>query len=267
MHEIILLNERLDPDYTKIKGKISIVMPAYNLKDKILESVNKVCYIVNKIAEDYEVIVVDDGSTDGTYFELLKLNNEKVIPLRNNRNVGKGYAVKRGVLKSTGEYIIILDADMEIKYDSIISYLKALKHYDIIIASKRHPKSKYDAPIIRKILSLGFNALVRLLTGVKVSDTQTGLKAFRGHIAKKIMRVILVKRYAFDVEVLAVAGLLNLKIYEQPVNIKQRKSFSLKSIFLMFIDLLGITYRLRILKWYQKNLLKKYPEYKPIIKL
>ena len=264
-------NEKITYSYNKgrelLNKKISVIMPAYNLQGKISNSINTVDKILRNITKDYEIIVIDDGSTDNTYQEIVSNGNKRVIPLRNAINMGKGFSVRRGVLRSTGEYIIMLDADMEIKYSDIISYIKALKYYDIVIASKRHPKSTYDAPIMRKIASFAFNALVNILTGVRVSDTQSGLKAFRAKPAKIIMRIILVKRYAFDVEVLAIAKLLNLKICEMPVKIKLCKRFPLKQILYMLIDLLGITYRLRIIKWYQQNLNKIKAKYKPIIKL
>ncbi|HIQ13730.1 MAG TPA: glycosyltransferase [Thermoprotei archaeon] len=246
---------------------ISIVMPAYNLRDRIKESINKVCGVLNSLDYEYEIIVVDDGSIDNTYEEVINLGNKRVRVYKNFRNVGKGFAVKKGILMSRGEYVILLDADMEIKYSDIIYYIDALKHFDIVIASKWHPESVYRAPIMRKILSLAFHWMVRLLTGIDVSDTQTGLKAFRGDIARLIMRIILVKRYAFDVEILAVAKLLDLKICEKPVKVVLNKGFPIKSILYMIIDLLGIVYRLRILKWYQGNISKLDIKYKPLIPL
>ena len=131
---------------------------------------------------------------------------------------------------------------------------RALKKYDLVVGSKRHPNTVYEAPLIRKMLSLGFNIIVKLLTGIKLGDTQTGLKAFKTNHLKTIMNTIVVKRYAYDVEVLAMAHLLGLKILEAPVNIRQKKMFKFKDILKMFLDVLGIAYRLRIAKWYQKRI-------------
>jgi len=125
----------------------------------------------------------------------------------------------------------------------------------------------YKAPVMRKFLSLSFNTVVKLLTGIKLGDTQTGLKAFKTKHLKTIMNVIVVKRYTWDVEALLVANLLKLKVAESPVYIKQDSRFSSKAVLNMFVEILGITYRYRILRWYQKNLGKQNPEYKPLIRI
>ena len=112
-------------------------------------------------------------------------------------------------------------------------------------------------PLSRRILSECFNALVRLLTGVPLKDTQSGLKAMKKNEFKNIFPRLAVKRYAFDVELLAVANLYGLKVVEMPVNIKLEAKFKPVEIWRMFIDLLGIAYRLRIIHWYQRELPKR----------
>jgi dolichol-phosphate mannosyltransferase len=110
---------------------------------------------------------------------------------------------------------------------------------------------------MRRILSHGFNALVRLLTGIKLRDTQTGLKAIKRTALKTMASNLAVKRYAFDVELLTVANLYGLKVVELPINIRMNKGlFSLQEVWGMFLDLLGITYRFRIRKSYRKNVQK-----------
>jgi hypothetical protein len=96
--------------------------------------------------------------------------------------------------------------------------------------------------------------LVRLMTGVKLRDTQTGLKAIRKSAFKDIFPRLAVKRYAFDVELLAVANLFGLKVVEMPVNLKMRGLFNPKDVWRMFVDLLGIAYRLRVLRLYQQSI-------------
>ena len=114
-----------------------------------------------------------------------------------------------------------------------------------------------EVPVSRRVLSEGFNGLVRLLTGVPIKDTQSGLKAMRKSAFIDIFPRLAVKRYAFDVELLAVANLYGLKVVEMPVNIKLDATFKPKEMWHMFIDLLGIAYRLRIIHWYQRQLPKK----------
>jgi hypothetical protein len=136
----------------------------------------------------------------------------------------------------------------------------------IVLASKRHPDSKVSAPLMRRFLSYGFHCLVILLTGVRVSDTQSGFKAFRREALAKIMTLVSVKRYAFDVEVLVVTKLLKLRIAELPVKIRLGSLFSARQVFRMLVDLLEITYRLRVIRWYQKNLHNPKGAYEAIVK-
>ena len=146
---------------------------------------------------------------------------------------------------------------MEIDLRRISDYIEALKHGDIVIASKRHSRSQVEVPMSRRILSESFNGLVRLLTGVPLKDTQSGLKAMKKSAFIDIFPRLAVKRYAFDVELLAVANLYNLKVVEMPVNIKLDAKFKPKEMWHMFVDLLGIAYRLRIIHWYQRPLARK----------
>jgi hypothetical protein len=132
-----------------------------------------------------------------------------------------------------------------------------LKDADVVVASKWHPQSKLDTPLTRRILSRGFNALVKLLVGLRLSDTQTGLKAVRREALAGVFPRLTVKRYAFDVEMLALANLLSLKVVELPITIQLRSLFSFREVWRMFLDLLGITYRLRVTRWYQRALTQR----------
>ena len=248
---------------------VSVIIPAYNAEDKIVKTLMKVEEILDRTVQDYDIIVVNDGSKDETekvvrsYAE----SDPRIKLVSYVQNVGKGYALRRGTLEGEKDIIIFLDSDSEIDSDHIGAYVKALEDYDMVIASKRSPYSEYRAPIMRKILSASFNILVKLLVGIKYSDTQAGLKAFRRDAFEKIMRMGLVKRFAFDVELLALASLLKLRVAEAPVKINLNVGFSRRSIMYMLIDLLGITYRLRVLRWYQNNLNREAAKYRPIIRI
>jgi glycosyltransferase involved in cell wall biosynthesis len=246
---------------------VSIIMPAYNVEDSVVDSVEMVKRAMAGVTEDYEVIVVNDGSVDGTE-KMLKRNEDSRVKIVNHRvNLGKGAAIKTGAEHATGEYTIILDADKDIDVKNVRSYIDALKKYDIVVGSKRHPNSIYQAPFLRKVLSVGFNALVKMLLGIRVGDTQTGFKAFRTRYLKRIMKVIVVKRYSWDAEALAVANLLRLRVAEAPVHIRQEKLFRFRDVLRMFLEVLGIVYRLRVLKWYQKNIGKEEPRYKLLLRI
>lgn len=246
---------------------LSIVVPAYNEAASIRQVVDHLAEIASRDVESYEIIVVDDGSTDDTskIVKSVAGENDCVIGLRSPANRGKGSAVKLAAQVARGNAVVVVDGDMEIDASSLKEYVKALEHFDICVASKRHPQSSYDAPMMRKFLSASFNKLIRLTTGIKLSDSQTGFKAMRGDAFRRILQVISVKRYAYDVEILAVAQLLGLKICESPVRIVQNSQFNKRAVMFMLVDLMGIVYRLHILHWYQKNLANPQVAYRPLI--
>ena len=235
---------------------VSFVVPAYNEENTIQDCLQTLDYALKDMGPSYEVVVVDDGSLDSTQAKARsyasKNGHVKVIHL--NKNEGKGFAMKRGFMQATGDAVVFVDSDLEIDVKEISKYVAALQQGDIVIASKWHPKSNVKMPLMRRVLGHGFNLLVRVLTGVKLKDTQTGLKAIRKSAFKKIFPILSVKRYAFDVELLVLASLYGLKIREMPVNIRLGSAFNPIDVWRMFLDLLGITYRLRVLRWYQRGL-------------
>ena len=246
---------------------LSVVVPAYNEAGSIRQVVERLCEVASQAVRSYEIVVVDDGSTDDTsgIVQSMALANRSVVALREPANRGKGSVVKLAAQFVKGNAVIVIDADMEIDPSSLREYVAILDNFDICIASKRHPQSLYNAPVMRKFLSISFNKIARLTTGIKLADSQTGFKAMRGEHFRRILSVITVKRYAYDVEILAVAQLLNLKVAESPVRIVQTAQFSKKAMVYMVIDILGIVYRLRVLRWYQRNLANPELQYKPVI--
>jgi len=239
--------------------ELSLVMPAYNEGDSIEGALDTLDRVVKDAGLRYEIVVVDDGSLDSTRLKAINYasRNGHVRVVSYSKNVGKGYAVKKGFMQAKGDAVVFVDSDMEIDLERVSSYVEALQHGDIAIASKWHPESVVEMPLIRRVLGHGFNVLVRLMTGVKLRDTQTGLKAVRKSAFEDIFPRLAVKRYAFDVELLAVANLYGLKVVELPVKIRMRGLFHPKDVWRMFVDLLGITYRLRVLRWYQRTLTQR----------
>jgi hypothetical protein len=154
-----------------------------------------------------------------------------------------------------------MDGDGDIDSDVLASYLKRMSKADIVIGSKNHPNSIVQAPTSRKILSKCFQLFVKGVLGLKVRDTQVGLKAGRGDLFRNIFEKVVVKRYAFDVEMLVIADLLESKVVELPVKIDLEKPFKIMDIAKMALDVIGIAFRLRVIKWYQKNITKQRPYY------
>ena len=235
---------------------ISFVLPAFNEGEYIEESLKRLDSNCKKTkTRHHEILVVNDGSKDDTQQKANKYakKNKHVKIISYKRNEGKGFAVKAGALKATGETIVLLDSDLDIDIKQVNKYIKALQQGDIVIGSKYHPQSKVKTTITRKILSRGFNKLTRLLTGVKINDTQVGIKAIRRNNFFQIFNRLSVKRYAFDVELMVLANIYNLKIIELPVKLKVQNKLNIKEIGNMFLDLLGIAYRLRIKQYYKRS--------------
>ena len=202
--------------------ELSFVIPAYNEEDSIEDALGALDYAVKDRRLPYEVVVVDDGSADKTFLKAMTYasRNGHVRVISYTQNEGKGYAVKAGFMQATGDVVVFADSDLDIDLGTVASYVEALRHGDIVIASKWHPESVVKMPLTRRILSHGFNVLVRLLTGANLKDTQVGLKAMKKSAFKDIFPRLSVKRYAFDVELLAVARLYGLKIVEMPTKLK-----------------------------------------------
>lgn len=238
------------------RPEFSVVMPAYNNGHVVEEAISRVDAAVKQMGVEYELIVVDDGSVDDTRKKVANYANYNghVKVVGYERNMGKGYAIKTGFQCATGKAVIFIDSDLDIDPGQILRYFKALNHGDIVISSKWHPRSNVEIPLLRRFLSHAFNVLVRLLTGVGLKDTQTGLKAVRRKALKGVFSRLAVKRYAYDVELLTLAKLNGLKVVELPVNVRIRGLFNPKNVWGMFVDLLGITYRLRVAKWYSRTI-------------
>jgi len=238
------------------RPELSVVLPAYNEGHVIEETLDRVDTAVRQTGLGYEIVVVDDGSVDDTKRKVADYasNNGHVKVVGYKRNAGKGQAVKIGFQNAKGNAVIFIDSDLDIDPQLILRYFEALIQGDIVVGSKWHPRSRVEIPMMRRVLSHAFNVLVRLLTGVKLRDTQTGLKAVRREALERVFSRLIVKRYAYDVELLAVADLYGLRVVEMPVGVRIDGLFNPKEVWRMFVDLLGIAYRLRFFKWYLRTM-------------
>lgn len=235
--------------------ELSVILPAYNEGHVIQKTLDRVDNAIKQTGLRYEIVVVDDGSIDDTKKQVANYANKnghvKVVSYKSN--AGKGHAVRTGFQCSKGMSVIFMDSDLDIDPKLILRYFEALTQGDIVIGSKWHSQSTVEIPLVRSVLSRAFNTLVRILTGVKLRDTQTGLKAVRKKALENVFSELSVERYAYDVELLAVANLHGLRLVEMPVDIQVEGAFNLKEIWRMFLDLLRVAYRLRILKHYSRT--------------
>ena len=227
---------------------LSIIVPVYNNEEKIGQTLEKIKSVLEVSNLTYELIVVNDGSTDKTLaiLEFEREKDPKVRILSYPRNRGKGYAVKTGVMTCEGSKCMFIDGDLDISPNSMTQYFRELKDCDLVIASKRHVLSNVDATQTRKFLSHAFGLFVKIVTGIAVNDTQSGLKCGDTITLQKIFSSMTVSRYAFDVELLVLASKVGLKIKELPVDMILVSKFKLKDIIRMCCDVLHIAYRYRV---------------------
>lgn len=206
---------------------ISIVIPAYNEEKNLKKGVlDEVYNYLEKKGFDYEIIIVDDGSTDQTLAIIREYISNKKFKLIENLHGGKAIAVMTGMLKAKGEIVLFTDMDQATPIDQLDKFLpKFDADFDIVIGSRSGRKG---APFIRKLSAWGFSVLRHVILGLPFKDTQCGFKAFdKSSIEKIIPRikdewgVLHTKTGAvnagFDVELLYLAKKYGFKIAEVPV--------------------------------------------------
>jgi len=240
--------------------KLSIIIPAYKEEQNIYKTVKDILDAHDQHDYEYEVIVVVDGSPDNTLAEAQRHTDPHVQVLTYKKNQGKGYALKYGAKHARGDIITFADAGGDFnprQFDRCVKLMDAFDA-DFVIGSKRHPASRVQYPLKRRIISRGYQLLVKLLFGLNISDTQTGLKFLRRRVANDVLPRVLVKQYAFDLEMLVIAWQLGYRrIFEAPVDmdfaISGNSAATLKTIMRMFMDTLAVFYRARILNYYRNQ--------------
>lgn len=237
---------------------LSVVFPAYNEEGSVGATVTAVASTIDEICDSYELIVVDDGSDDATLDELHDASDSipSVRVIRNEENRGKGQAIRDGCQGATGEYVLLMDADGEFSPKEVERFLKRAEATgaDAVIGSKRHPDSDVSYPLKRHALSKGYSLLIRALFGLQVTDTQVGMKLLRSTAVDDVMPLLLVERYAFDVELLALLHQNGHDIAEAPVSIdfNGNSSINWREVGRIGWDTLTVFCRLKVLRSYEK---------------
>jgi len=239
---------------------LSILMPAYNEANSIAENVCETVEVMHALGIDFEIVVIDDGSMDGTHAaasNALRTWPDHVRVVRCKQNEGKGNALICGACYSRGDYVAFLDADMDLHPEQLAGFFEIMRarDADAVIGSKFHPESKLDYPPMRRIYSYIYYMLVRALFGLPVRDTQTGIKLFKRPVLEHVLPRILVKRFAFDLELLANVHHFGYRIVEAPITVNFKRVCSrlrFPAIWNVFQDTLAIFYRMRILRYYDR---------------
>lgn len=203
------------------KPYLSVVLPAYNEEKRIIPSLERRHNYLDKQDYNYELLIVNDGSTDSTK-ELVaeKIKNWPHFKLAGYEiNKGKGGAVKQGMLEANGSWRLFMDVDESVPINEIERFWPYTKNYEIIIGSRYIEGGKITKkqPLIRRFISRGGNLLIQALVAWGIKDTQCGFKLFSEHAAKEIFPMQSMERWSFDMELVAIAKKHGYKIKEVPV--------------------------------------------------
>lgn len=235
-------------------ASLSVVIPAYNGSRTLRATLDDVHSFLASRAVPHEILVVDDGSTDDTAAIAERFARERPGAacrlLRNERNRGKGYSVRRGMLESSRDWRLFMDADNSTRITHLDAFAPPARAHPVLIASRRLDASRIvrrQHPI-RQMLGKSFPYLVRAIALPEISDTQCGFKLFRADAAREIFPRQRVERFAFDVEILLLARRLGYPIGEVPVDWDNPTVSTVRihaDTFQMFADLIRSAWRLR----------------------
>ena len=244
---------------------LSVVMPGYNEAKCVKHNIIQTMETIKSLNRNFEIIFVDDGSTDHSLSEASSLltSYSNLIVVGSEKNMGKGNALKLGVAAANGECIAFLDADLDISPIQILNYLDILSanSADAVIASKFHKESQLHYPLLRRLMSYGYFLFLFLMFQLDLKDTQTGLKVFKATPLKRIFPYVKVNRFAFDIEILVLLKKCNYIVMDAPVKIRFARGrkwgrIKLIDILNVFTDTVGVFLRFYFLKSYDGLLVK-----------
>lgn len=228
--------------------ELSLVIPAYNEEQLMPATLQLLDGYLEAHHPEYEILVVDDGSRDGTarLVEEIASAQPRLRLLSQPANLGKGRAVQRGVMESRGDFIIFMDADLPYQLQALEPMLSALRTSHPVVIGSRHLQGSEirEVPPLRYIAGQAFSLLVALLMFPGIHDTQCGLKGFRAEAGRDIFQRLTIGKFGFDVEVLYIARKLGYAILPVPVRMTGFRFDSrvnvLRDSGRMFLDLFRI---------------------------
>ncbi|MBG98989.1 MAG: glycosyl transferase [Solibacterales bacterium] len=207
---------------------LSVVIPSYNEEKRLPPALDRVVqYLMNGHYRDPEIIIVNDGSSDrtsevarGVAAEFTQ-SNLRIRVLDNSGNYGKGYSVRRGANESTGEWLLVSDADLSAPIEECDKLFTAVKegNFDAAIGSRALDRSLIGVRqlLLREFIGRTFNVAVRLIAGLPFADTQCGFKLFSRQLARRVFAAQSLERFGFDVEILYLAKKFGFRVVEVPI--------------------------------------------------
>jgi len=200
--------------------RLSIILPVYNEERRLAQALEGLFSFLGKQAYAYEVLLVENGSSDQTYAQACAYTRRyPQLQVLQEQKRGKGLAVRRGMLAAKGEYRFMCDIDFSMPVEQINRFLPpALEDYDVAMASREARGAvRYGEPVYRHLVGRAFNLMIRLLALPGYHDTQCGFKCFRGTVADDLFACQTIDGWTFDVEVLYIARRRGYKIVEMPI--------------------------------------------------
>lgn len=252
----------------KHQHTFSLIIPVYKQEKTVRRDIGDILEVLNQTTMPFEIIPVVDGYLDRSEKEIKKIADRRIKVVGYKTNHGKGYAVRYGFAHAHGDVIGFMDGGGDLDPNALPLMLDQFFWHDadIIIGSKRHPDSQINYPFWRKVQSWVYQQIVKILFGLNVRDTQVGMKVYKRKVLEDVLPRLLVKEFAFDVEMLAVAHYLGYThIYEAPIHLDffhAVSSITWKSLiniaFKTFRDTLAIFYRLHLLHYYDDTSKRKW---------
>ena len=240
--------KKLIPEEKQNDVFISIIVPAYNEEKSLGLTIEKIVHYLNKQNYTWELIIVDDGSTDNTV-NIAKDKKSKThksnIQIIELSHAGKGWAIKNGMLRSNGSLKFMCDADLSMPIENLQNFIINFDSKSEIIIGSRELKSsqRHGESIFRKLRSKIFNSIVRILLPIPFKDTQCGFKCFKKDTAEKLFNLQQIKGFSFDVEILYLANKFGIKTTEMPIAWEHKNQSQINSIrdsLKMLLDVLKI---------------------------
>jgi glycosyltransferase involved in cell wall biosynthesis len=200
---------------------LSIVIPAHNEEGRLPRALEQVLAFLNDQPYSSEVVVVENGSSDGT-FEVARdfAARHSTITVAREEQRGKGNAVRRGMLEAQGQYRFICDADLSMPIEEVQKFLPpAIEGFDLAIASREAPGAiRYNEPLYRHWGGRAINLVIRLLILPGLNDTQCGFKCFHADVVEELFRRQTLAGWSFDIELLYLARRKKMRIKEIPIH-------------------------------------------------
>jgi len=226
--------------------EVTVIMPVYNMGAAVIENVSAVRKYLAGAGYEYQIVVVDDGSTDDTIeFCAVMAQWQDTDVVLMGCNQGKGAAILAGCKEIRHKHVLFIDSDLQISLDELGMFFRVMHLYNAqaVIGNKRHLYSQISYGFKRKAVSNVYNYMCRKLFGIQLRDTQCGFKLFNSTAIREATKKMSIKRFAYDIELLVILNERGFRVVDAPVQMKpqdNRGSISIKNILDTFKDTIKV---------------------------